>query len=64
MEIKSFKDALVKFLREEDGASGIEYALIAAMVAVAIVVFVPGISDAISDLFTKIQTAMTTAAAD
>lgn len=64
MEIRTLKATFMNLLRDEEGASGIEYALIAAMVAVAIVVFVPGISDAITELFTKIQTAMTEAAAD
>lgn len=47
------------FVKRTEGASGIEYALIAGMVAVALVVFVPTISAAIGVMFTKIETALT-----
>lgn len=50
------------FAKRTEGASGIEYALIAGMVAVALVVFVPTISGAVGDIFTKIEGAVTTAA--
>lgn len=59
MELKSVKNAVMSFLRDEEGASGIEYALIAAMVAVAIVLFVPGINTAVQDIFQGIQDALT-----
>ncbi|WP_152662887.1 Flp family type IVb pilin [Halomonas sp. HG01] len=36
------------------GASGIEYVVIAAMVVLAIVVFVPGIQDGVTQLFTDL----------
>lgn len=52
------KQSLAAFLKDEEGASGIEYALVAAMVAVALVAFVPGISAAITDIFTGIQGAL------
>ncbi|GLH35382.1 MULTISPECIES: Flp family type IVb pilin [Pseudomonas] len=47
-----------QFLHRKDGASGIEYAVIAAMVAVVLAGFVPGISGNISTMFTAIQTAL------
>jgi len=43
------------FLHRKDGASGIEYAVIAAMVAVALAAFVTPISGQISAMFTKIS---------
>ncbi|WP_342649787.1 Flp family type IVb pilin [Pseudomonas sp. REB1044] len=49
---------LKNFIRREDGASGIEYALIAAMVAVVLVPFVPTISTKITALFTSISGAL------
>lgn len=52
------KQSLAAFLKDEEGASGIEYALVAAMVAVALVAFVPTISTAITDIFTGIKTAL------
>lgn len=44
-----------RFIRDEEGASGIEYALVAAMVAIALVTFVEPINDAISTIFDKIK---------
>ncbi|AIS15169.1 pilus assembly protein Flp/PilA [Pseudomonas chlororaphis] len=49
---------LLRFLKNNEGASGIEYALIAGMVAVAISAFVPGISEAITGTFTTLQAAL------
>ena len=43
-----------RFIRDEEGASGIEYALVAAMVAIALVTFVEPINDAISTIFEEI----------
>lgn len=47
------------FLLRKDGASGIEYAVIAAMVAVVLADFVTPISGEVSEIMTKIQTAIT-----
>ncbi len=44
---------------KQDGATAIEYALIAAMVAIALVAFVPGINEAITGIFTQIENALT-----
>ncbi|MGH8550462.1 MAG: Flp family type IVb pilin [Methylococcales bacterium] len=52
------KQWLVGFLRDEEGASGIEYALIAAMVAVVLGLFVSPIKTEISAIFTSIQGAL------
>ncbi|MEE1882897.1 Flp family type IVb pilin [Pseudomonas soli] len=46
-------------LVRKDGASGIEYAVIAAMVAVVLAGFVTPISGEVSEIMTKIQTAIT-----
>ncbi|AZC99919.1 Flp family type IVb pilin [Pseudomonas chlororaphis] len=46
---------LLRFLKNNEGASGIEYALIAGMVAVAIAAFVPDISEAITGTFTVLR---------
>ncbi|MFF5867849.1 Flp family type IVb pilin [Pseudomonas sp. NPDC012596] len=43
------------FLHRKDGASGIEYAVIAAMVAVALAAFVTPISGKIATMFTTIS---------
>ena len=49
---------LINLLYGEEGASALEYALLAAMVAVVIAAFVPGISAAIKTIFNTILTAM------
>ncbi|MFJ7885521.1 Flp family type IVb pilin [Pseudomonas sp. NPDC096917] len=48
-----------KFAKQTEGASGIEYAIIAAMVAIALAAFVTPISGQIKTMFTTIQTAVT-----
>ncbi|MBV2194393.1 MAG: Flp family type IVb pilin [Azonexus sp.] len=53
------KTKLIQFLRDEEGASAIEYALVAAMVAVALITFVKPINQAVNDIFQKIQNALT-----
>ena len=50
------------FAKRTDGASGIEYALIAGMVAVTIVTFVGPIKTQVGLIFTAIRTALTSAA--
>jgi pilus assembly protein Flp/PilA len=46
------------FLKDEEGASGIEYALVAAMVAVGIASFVTPIRTAVTGTFTTVRTAL------
>jgi pilus assembly protein Flp/PilA len=55
----TIKAIISKFLRDEEGASAIEYALLAAMVAIALVTFVKPINGLIFDIFTQISTALT-----
>jgi pilus assembly protein Flp/PilA len=62
LSISAIKKSLSEFYCDEEGASAIEYALIAAMVAVALVTFVTPIRTAITNIFTSIQTALTGAA--
>ena len=56
--IAYIKSALVNFMRDEEGASAIEYALIAAMVAVALVAFVTPIRERVAAIFLQIQNAL------
>ena len=55
----TIKAVISTFLRDEEGASAIEYALLAAMVAIALVTFVKPINGLIFDIFTQISTALT-----
>lgn len=50
-----------RLARDTEGASGIEYAIVAAMVAVVIVGFTTDISKGVSDTFTAIKNGMTKA---
>ena len=49
--IAHMKSAVAAFLRDEEGASGIEYALIVARVAVVIVAFVTPVGNAVKGMF-------------
>ena len=51
-----------KFVREEDGAAGIEYALLLAFVALVMVGFGKTVSDAVSAIWSKISSSLTEAA--
>ena len=46
------------FFKDEEGASALEYAVIAAMVAVFVVTLTPGVQTALTNIFGKITTAL------
>lgn len=56
------KDQLVKFWKDEEGATAIEYALIAGLIAVVIIVALSTLGDEISAMFTGIGTELNKAA--
>lgn len=58
MHLSKIIQSIRGFLKSTDGASGIEYALVACMVAVALVAFVPTISEGVTSIFTTIQGAL------
>ena len=47
-----------KFVRDESGATAIEYGLIAACISVAIIAVVQGVGTNLNSTFTKVQTAL------
>jgi pilus assembly protein Flp/PilA len=47
-------EAIQRFLNDEEGASGIEYAMIAGMVAVVLAGSTTSIRDSITAIFTKV----------
>lgn len=47
-----------RFIRDEDGATAIEYGLIAALIAVAIVAVLLTLGPQLSGVFTKVQTTL------
>ncbi|MDO9422603.1 MAG: Flp family type IVb pilin [Methylobacter sp.] len=59
MKDNMMKKWLSAFLKDEEGASAIEYALMALMVAVALITLVPEISVLVQDIFEDIKLALT-----
>ncbi|KAB0491795.1 Flp family type IVb pilin [Pseudomonas vancouverensis] len=57
-KVKSEIVFYVNLAKDTEGASGIEYAIIAGMVAVALAAFVTPIKTAITTMFTTIKTAV------
>lgn len=49
---------ILSFLRNESGATAIEYGLIAAGIAVAIIAVVQGVGGSLVTTFTSVQTAL------
>ena len=49
------KDKLIKFLRDDSGATAIEYGLIAAGISLAIIAIVNGLGTNLSGKFTSIN---------
>lgn len=47
---------LTRFLKDENGATAIEYGLIAALVAVACIVALEALGTSLQDMFTGIKT--------
>ena len=56
-------ESLRAFVKREDGASAIEYALIAGLIAVGIIGAATFLGEEVADLFTAIGTRLTGAAA-
>ncbi len=52
-------DGIKRFAQEEDGAAGIEYALLLAFVALVMVTAGPAVKTAVSNIWTKISTTLT-----
>jgi pilus assembly protein Flp/PilA len=53
-----------KFLRDEEGVTAIEYGLIAALIAVAVIATVYLIGDKLNTMFDKIQACLANPGAD
>ena len=49
---------LMRFLKDEEGVTAIEYSLIAALIAVAIIVGVTAAGTAVSNTFSEVAAAM------
>jgi pilus assembly protein Flp/PilA len=49
---------LVRFLKDESGATAIEYGLIAACISVAIIAVVQGVGTKLTNTFTSVESAL------
>ncbi|HSF17986.1 MAG TPA: Flp family type IVb pilin [Vicinamibacteria bacterium] len=52
------KQQIIRFFREEDGPTAVEYALMLVMVALAIALALPNISQAVINIFTAMANAL------
>jgi pilus assembly protein Flp/PilA len=57
-EAKAMKALLLKFVRDESGATAIEYGLIAAGIALAIIAAVNGLGTSLSGKFDSINNSL------
>lgn len=53
---------IMKFLRDEEGATAIEYGLIVGLIAVAIVLVLTTVGTGLNSLFTTVQNKLASAA--
>jgi pilus assembly protein Flp/PilA len=53
-------EKFMRFLKDEEGVTAIEYGLIAALIAVVIIVAVTLVGNELSDTFTEVATALQT----
>ncbi len=60
--MEKFAMAFRKFAREEEGVTAVEYGLIAALIAVAVIATVYAIGTQLNTVFNKIKTCLTTPA--
>ena len=61
--LEIFMSKLVRFAKDESGATAIEYGLIAAGISVAIIAVVQGLGTNLKSTFGSVQTALAPAAA-
>lgn len=52
--LNTVKNAVTRFIRDEEGASAVEYAIILALVAIVIIGFGTQIGDGIRNIFEQI----------
>ena len=57
-DMKNFKDSIVNFIKEEDGPTAVEYAVMLALIAVACLTAVTGVGTAAKGKFEEVGTAI------
>ncbi|MGY3620599.1 pilus assembly protein Flp/PilA [Bradyrhizobium sp. USDA 10063] len=58
MELTLMKNLIARFVKDESGATAIEYGLIAAGIAIAIIVAVRGVGTALTGTFNTVSTSL------
>jgi len=58
ISMNKFKNAIRKFAKDETGAGAIEYGLLAALIALVVAAFLPGVSGAINGVFGRVITCL------
>jgi len=58
VELQPMKKLVARFVKDESGATAIEYGLIAAGIALAIIAAVPGVGTKLSTNFNSISTSL------
>lgn len=58
MQMSKIMQSIRRFAKRTDGASGIEYAIVAAMVAVVIAAFMGDMKSGLDNVFNDIKTAL------
>lgn len=61
--MKNFLSSVTNFIREEDGASAVEYGILVALIAVAVVITVAAVGTQLNNVFKKVQNCLTSATA-
>jgi len=62
MELSVMKNLFARFVREEAGQDIIEYSLLAAFISISGYLILQSIGTSVNTIYTKVQTATTTAA--
>jgi len=57
--MKNFLSSVTNFIREEDGASAVEYGILVALIAVAVVITVAAVGQQLNTVFQKVQNCLT-----
>jgi len=58
MELNPMKNLIARFVKDESGATAIEYGLIAAGISLAIIAIVNGLGTTLNTKFTAINTSL------
>lgn len=60
-KVRAMKNIIAKFMDDENGATAIEYGLIAALIGVGIITAAGLVGENLNGIFTRISTALSTA---